>query len=94
MKTNAYFLFMILLALGSCIGTDFVDEPLGPMPSRLELSHRSLTLLEGESQQLSVRVIASDESTLEEMVFWSSRNPSTATVNATGLLMAVSAGQV
>ena len=95
MKRNAYFFSLILLLLGisSCIGTDFVDEPLGPVPSRLELSHVSLILLEGESQQLSAQVIASDESILNASVDWSSRNTAIATVDPAGLLMAISAGQ-
>ncbi len=93
MKRNSYYLFMILLTLGSCIGTDFVDEPLGPVPSILELSHSSLLLLEGESQQLSAQVIASDGSPLEEPVSWSSRNLDIVTVDPTGLLNAIAAGQ-
>lgn len=95
MKRNAYFFSLILLAvgLGSCVGTDFVDEPLGPIPSRLELSHVSLTLLEGESQQLSAQVIASDESLLNEPVNWSSRNTAVATIDPAGLLMAGTEGQ-
>ncbi len=94
MKRNAYFFSLILLAMTGCIGTDFVDEPLGPVPSRLELSHASLILLEGESQQLSAQVIASDESVLDEPVTWMSRDAAIASVNATGLLTAVAAGQV
>lgn len=95
MKRNAYLCSVILLALGlgSCVGTDFVDEPLGPVPSRLELSHASLVLLEGESQQLSAQVIASDESIVNAPVEWSTRNSAVATIDAAGLLMAISAGQ-
>lgn len=95
MKRNAYFFSLILLALGlgSCVGTDFVDEPLGPIPSRLELSHVSLTLLEGESQQLSAQVIASDESLLNEPVNWTSRNTAVATIDPAGLLVAGTEGQ-
>jgi hypothetical protein len=93
MNRNTYFLFMILLTLASCIGTDFVDEPLGPVPAFLDLSHVSLVLLAGESEPLSAQVIASDESVLDEPVSWSSRNAGIATVDADGLLMAISAGQ-
>jgi len=84
---------LILLVLTGCIGTDFVDEPLGPVPSRLALSQRSLVLLVGESQSLSAQVIASDEGVLEESVSWTSRNPAVARVDADGLLQAVAAGQ-
>lgn len=96
MKRSVYLFFWLLLTLGlaGCLGTDFVDEPLGPVPSRLELSHTSLILLEGESQQLSAQVIASDESMLDVPLNWISRNPSIATVDPGGLLRAVSAGQV
>ena len=94
MQRPIYLLSLILLALAGCIGTDFVDEPLGPVPSRLELSLTSLSLLEGESQQLSAQVIASDDSPLDVPVSWSSRNPAVATVDPTGLLMAVATGQV
>ena len=96
MKRNSYYFPFVLLSLflGSCVGTDFVDEPLGPVPSRLELSHLSLILLEGESQQLSAQVIASDESLLDEPVSWSSRDASIATVDPSGLINAISEGQV
>lgn len=95
MKQHAYFLTLILLAFSSCITTDFVNEPLGPVPSRLELSHASLILLEGESEQLSAQVISSDESVMNDAsINWSSRDPSIATVDASGLLMALAAGQV
>ena len=93
MKRNSFFLFLTLLTLSSCIGTDFVDDPLGPVPSVLELSHTSAALLEGETLQLSAQVIASDESLLDGTVSWSSNDPAIATVDPTGLLTAVSAGQ-
>ncbi|MEM7372477.1 MAG: DM13 domain-containing protein [Bacteroidota bacterium] len=94
MKRHSYFLPLILLALSSCITTDFVDEPLGPVPARFELSHSSLMVLEGESQQLSAQVIASDGSVLTASVNFISRNPAIASVDPDGLLMAVSAGEV
>lgn len=94
MKRNASFLLIILLSLGSCLGTDFIDEPLGPVPALLELSDVSLILLEGETEQLAAQVIASDESRLDEPVRWDSRNPAIATVDPTGLLSAVAVGQV
>lgn len=94
MKRYTDYLFLILLALSSCIGTDLVDEPLGPVPARLALSHETLVLLEGESQQLSAQVIASDESVLDISVSWSSRDPLVASVDTTGLLSAVAEGQV
>ena len=94
MQRPIYFLFLILIALASCIGTDFVDEPLGPVPSRLELSNRVLTLIEGEIQQLDAQIIASDGSSVDGTVNWSSRNPSIATVDPSGLLTAVATGQV
>lgn len=95
MKRHSYFLPLILLALlSSCITTDFVDEPLGPVPARFELSHPSLMLLEGASQQLSAQVIASDGSVLTASVDFISRNPAVASVDPDGLLMAVSAGEV
>jgi hypothetical protein len=94
MKHNANLISLFLLVFAGCIGTDFVDEPLGPVPARLELSHASLVLLEGESQQLSAQVIASDESVLDEPVIWRSRNLAVATVDVNGLLMTLGAGQV
>ncbi|MEO0338450.1 MAG: DM13 domain-containing protein [Bacteroidota bacterium] len=96
MKRNTYFFLLILLtlSLSGCIGTDFVDEPLGPVPTQLELSHPSIVLLEGASEQLSAQVIASDQSTLDILVDWSSRNTSIAAVESDGFLTAVSEGQV
>jgi hypothetical protein len=95
MKRNAYFFPLIMLAsfFASCIGTDFVDEPLGPVPSQIALSNTALTLLEGESQQLTAQVIASDGNLLDDPVSWSSRNATIATVDPTGLLNAISSGQ-
>ncbi|MEM6263393.1 MAG: DM13 domain-containing protein [Bacteroidota bacterium] len=94
MKRQTYFYSLILLFMTSCIGTDLVDEPLGPVPARIELSNSSIVLLEGESQQLSAQVISSDDSSLEKEISWSSRNPSIATIDAAGLLNAVAEGQV
>ncbi|MEL6133001.1 MAG: DM13 domain-containing protein [Bacteroidota bacterium] len=89
-----YFLPLVLLVLTSCIGTDFVDEPLGPVPARLELSNSSVVLLEGGSQQLSAQVILSDESLGDISVNWSSRDATIASIDGAGLLNAVAVGQV
>ena len=89
-----HFLPLVMLVFTSCIGTDFVDEPLGPVPARLELSNSSVVLLEGESQQLSAQVIFSDESVVDIPVTWSSRDATIADVTEAGLLSAVGIGQV
>ena len=94
MKQYLYLFPIALLLLSSCIGTDFIDEPLGPVPTRIELSNSSLVLLEGETQQLSAEVIASDESTLDIPVAWSSRDGAIASVSDDGLVEAVAEGQV
>ncbi|MEL6696577.1 MAG: DM13 domain-containing protein [Bacteroidota bacterium] len=94
MKRHVYFFPLILLVLTSCIGTDFVDEPLGPVPARLALSSSSAVLLEGDNQQLSAQVILSDESIGDQSVSWSSRDATIADIDVTGLVSAVAVGQV
>ncbi|MCI4671811.1 MAG: DM13 domain-containing protein [Bacteroidia bacterium] len=94
MKRLVYFFPLILLILSSCIGTDFVDEPLGPVPVRLDLSDNSIVLLEGENQQLSAKVIASDESEMDIAVSWNSRDAAIASIDESGLATAVAVGQV
>jgi len=83
-----------LILLSGCIGTDFVDEPLGPVPSRIEFAQRSINLIEGSTQQLDADVIASDGNAIDVMLSWASRDPAVATIDDEGLLTAIAAGQV
>ncbi len=57
-----------LLLLAGCIGTDFVDEPLGTLPSRIEFAQRSINLIGGATQPLDADVIASDGSRIDAML--------------------------
>jgi len=84
---------LLVICMASCIGTDAVDEPLGPVPSQIELSINSLSLLPGDTQQLMARVIASDGSSIDAPLSWNSTNSEVATVDNSGLVTALGAGQ-
>lgn len=86
-------IFLIPALFTGCIGTDLIDEALGPVPTRIDFPVESVSLLAGESQQLAAEVIASDGNPAEVQVTWESRNPGIATVSPSGLLEAVSPGQ-
>jgi len=86
------FLFLSLLAAG-CIGTDLVDEPLGPVPSQAVIEESALSLLPGESRQLTYRILATNGQEIDGKWRWNSRDESVAAVDGEGLISAVNAGQ-
>ena len=77
----------------SCIGTDFIDEPLRPAAVQADIEERSLSLFIGESQRLNFRILASDGSETTGTWQWSSRNETVATVGSDGLVTAINIGQ-
>lgn len=89
-----YLTFLILAFLvSSCIGTDFIDEPLRPAAAQAAIEERSLSLFIGESQRLNFRILASDGSETIGTWQWSSRDETVATVGSDGLVTAINIGQ-
>jgi hypothetical protein len=82
-----------LLLLGGCIGTDFVDELIGPDLSRVEIDQRAISVLVNETSRLSALYYGiTGEATMAE-IRWSSKNESIARVNSEGLVTGVAPGQ-
>lgn len=79
--------------MAGCIGTDLVDEPLGPVPSQAIIEESSLSLLPGENRQLTFRILASNGQEIGGEWAWSSRDEGIAAVDETGLISAVNTGQ-
>ena len=84
MRISVFF-FLSLLTAG-CIGTDLVDEPLGPVPSQAIIEENSLSLLPGENRQLTFRILASNGQEIDGEWNWSSRDEAIAAVDGAGLL--------
>lgn len=70
------------------------DDPLSPNEAvaRLEASPPALTLTAGETRTVAVRVLAEAGGTLTRRVFWSTQDPTVATVTQAGLVTAVAPG--
>lgn len=81
----------ILFTLSSCIGTDYVDDPI--VGERIEMNRSQLALMVDETQALSA--IYYDQYGIEKSVelTWASSAPLVATVDSKGLVKAMSAGQ-
>lgn len=81
----------ILFALSSCIGTDYVDDPI--VGERIEMNRSQLALMVDETQSLSATYY--DQYGIEKSVelAWTSSAPLVATVDSNGLVKAISAGQ-
>lgn len=86
------YISLCFLAAG-CIGTDLVDEPLGPTAAQAVIEENSLRLIPGESHTLSYRILASDGSEVSGDWVFSSRNVEVATVEGDGFVSAVDVGQ-
>lgn len=86
-------LLILTFMVPSCIGTDFIDEPLRPAAAQAVIEESSLSLFIGESQQLNFRIIASDGSETSGTWQWSSRDETVGTVGGDGLVTAIGIGQ-
>ena len=91
MKTIIYLplLFFLTLCLDGCIGTDEVLTP-----AKIEITPRPSSLVEKASIQLKYKYTDSQGKSGTPAVKWSSSNTNIATVSPTGLLTAVSEGDV
>lgn len=82
---------LLTLLMSNCIGTDYLDDPI--VDERIELNTSSEDLLVGETVVLSA--IYFNQYGLEEEVslVWTSSDEAIVTVDANGLVAAVSGGQ-
>jgi Bacterial Ig-like domain (group 2) len=81
----------IFLLLTTCIGTDYVDDPV--VGERIEISRSLLALMVNEEETVSAKYF--DQYGIEQpAVFkWTSSVPSVATVDSNGVVKAIGAGQ-
>ena len=86
-------IWLLLLWLSACIGTDYVDAPLGTDRSALSLSPRSLSLMPGERASLTATYLDFDGEATPVSLQWWSEAPGIATVSATGEVAAQAPGQ-
>lgn len=83
--------FLFLLFLSSCIGTDYVDDPI--VGERLEVSQTQLALMKGQSQSLSATFYNQYGIATNAVVSWTSSNSLIASVDAMGVVQGLIAGQ-
>ncbi len=86
-----YLLFLILLLLGSCIGTDEVEDPI--IAERIETSRSQIGLLLGDTTSVSAQFYDHIGQLRSVNIQWVSQNPGIASVSAEGLVTALAAGQ-
>lgn len=92
MNAKLNFMVCALAAMGlqACIQTEIIPEFLTPV---ITVDPTSVSLLPGETFQISA--VYSDESgeSQSDMIQWESRSPAVASVNNTGLVSALTPGQ-
>ncbi len=91
-----YWKKVILLALllpAGCIGTDLVDDLLGPDLSRVEISETAIDLLVAEDYQLRAIYYDILGQEASETFIWESDDLAVAAVDGTGLVTGVAPGQ-
>ena len=86
------FVSLCLLTAG-CIGTDFLDEPLGPVPAEAVIEESALSLLPGEDHQLTFHILGSNGEEISGDWDWSSRDAAVAGVDDEGRIAALTTGQ-
>jgi hypothetical protein len=84
---------LCLFLLPGCIGTDYVDELLGPDLSRVVIDEPSVELLLGEQYTLMAEYYDHSGRPASTPIIWTSRNESVATVDAEGVVTAAGLGQ-
>lgn len=86
-------LLLAALMPAGCIGTDLVDELLGPDLSRVEISEAAIDLLVGETYQLAAVYYDFLGQEAPETFTWESENTAIAEVNGNGLVSGAAPGQ-
>jgi len=86
-----------LLLLTSCVGTEYIDDPVSSVqiPARVVISPSTTAVQIGLSVRLRATLVNSvGDSVILEQVQWSSSNTVVATVNSEGVVMGSQPGQV
>ncbi len=91
MRNYRGLLFLLVIAFTSCIGTDEEDAPI--VGASISLSTDQVSLLVGESMQVEAAYFNIYGVEEEAELLWVSSNEEVASVNAMGVITAVSAGQ-
>ncbi len=86
-------LFVFIMAITGCIGTDLVDVPLGPSAAEAVIEESELSLIKEDTFTLSYKLISIDGSEVAAEWEWSSRDFSIADVDQKGTVTAYEPGQ-
>jgi len=81
----------ILACLSSCVGTDFVDDPI--IGEKILIASNTLALFPGEKFQATAEYFDKYGVKQNAALLWQSSNPTIAEVNATGLITGKIPGQ-
>lgn len=85
---------LLLLSLFSgCIGTDLVDELIGPDLSKVEIDRESASLFVNGTLQLSATYYDYNGQSAQSTFQWQSKNEAVARVSTSGLVTAIGVGQ-
>mgnify|MGYP001596321851 CR=1 FL=1 len=86
---------ILLLTLAACVGTDYITDPLMLQPARIEVTPNTLALEVGKSTILQAAYYDSLGNLVTGITFnWSSSDPATVAIEASGKATALKAGQV
>jgi hypothetical protein len=88
---NRFILISVYITLGSCIGVDYIDDPV--VGARIELSPSLLALKVNESASLSAKYYDQYGIMRPATFIWTSSAPDIATVDANGFVLAQKEGQ-
>lgn len=88
-------LILLLVLFASCIGTDYIDDPVSPTPAaRLVVMPSAAALQSGQSVQLQALVVEGNAGgTPATGVVWSSSDTTRVVVDASGIAVARAIGQ-
>ncbi|UII22223.1 Ig-like domain-containing protein [Fulvivirga ligni] len=87
-----YLVFSTILLFASCIGTDFVDDPL--VEKKIAITSEANSVMTGTTLQMEGIYYNEFGIAVEESLTWQSSNTAVASVDNNGLLTANMAGQV
>ncbi len=96
MRVGRLSLTILALALAGCVGTDLVDDVLGPAAGagRVELTPREAAVELGETVTLQAAYLDGDGRPQADAAFvWTSSSPTTASVSAAGRVDGLAVGQ-
>jgi hypothetical protein len=92
MRTIKISVYLFLLAcLASCVGTDFLDDPI--IGEKIIIASNTLALLPSEKFQARAEYFDKYGIKQNAILLWQSSNPTIAEVNAMGLITAKTPGQ-